>query len=447
MSAKPWTWPLPAQVLIAIIIGIILGTVSGLFGPLPGGIDQFLYSLVGDMFMNALRMIAVPLVMISIIIGLAELGDRPGFARLGSKTLLYYVTTSLIAVVIGLTLVNVIRPGEGSSLAPTDIAQLVAEGDQEAEKMEVIEDRTSGRGLIDSFNVLKEIVPKNIFDAMANSKMLGLIFISLLIGYFTPRLPQAHQDVLLPLWRATHAMVMKITYLVLAFLPLGVLALIAGTVSDVVANDRVSEIAGQLSWFVVTVLAALGSHMVLTMGIILLVVARVNPVKQFQAMMPALLGAFSSASSSATLPITMDNVRQRAGVSERVGSFVLPVGATVNMDGTALYECVVVVFLAQLYGIELSIGMQAVVVSLALLTSIGVAGIPSASLVAITIIIGSVNTMLPENQQLPLEALAIILIVDRVLDMCRTAVNVFGDSCGAVVVARSEGEQTKLVGS
>ena len=197
------------------------------------------------------------------------------------------------------------------------------------------------------------------------------------------------------------------------------------------------EVFLPLAKFFFVVLAALATHIFVVMPILLRSVGGVNPLKHYQAMAPALLTAFSTASSSATLPITMDSIENRAGVSNKTSSFVLPLGATINMDGTALYECVAALFIAQAYGLDLTFTQQFTVVVLALLTSIGVAGIPAASLVAITIILAAMG--------LPAEGIGLILAVDRVLDMCRTAVNVFSDSCGAVIIARSEGEQTKLV--
>jgi Na+/H+-dicarboxylate symporter len=227
---------------------------------------------------------------------------------------------------------------------------------------------------------------------------------------------------------------MRITEWVMRFAPLGEFAL----VGKVVATTGMAAFQPLLLFFL-TVLAGLVLHFLVVLPAILLFIARVNPWRHYQAMAPALLTAFSTASSSATLPVTMDCVERQAGVSNRTSSFVLPLGATVNMDGTALYECVAAMFIAQAYGVELSFAQQLLVVALALLTSIGVAGIPAASLVAITIILTAVG--------LPVEAVGMILAVDRVLDMCRTAVNVFSDSCGAVVVARLEGEDGVLTRS
>ncbi len=224
---------------------------------------------------------------------------------------------------------------------------------------------------------------------------------------------------------------MRITDLIMRFAPIGVFALVA----KVIAISGL-EVFIPLAKFFFVVLAALLIHMFIVMPLLLKTLARVQAAKHIQAMSPAMLTAFSTSSSSATLPLTLECIQERAGVSNRTSSFVLPLGATINMDGTALYECVAALFIAQAYGLALGFGEQFTVVVLALMTSIGVAGVPAASLVAITIILAAMG--------LPLEGIGLILAVDRLLDMCRTAVNVFSDSCGAVIIARSEGEQTKL---
>jgi len=228
---------------------------------------------------------------------------------------------------------------------------------------------------------------------------------------------------------------MKITDVVMKFAPIGVFALVAKVIAGMDGNEILS-LASTLGWFALSVILALATHVLVVLPLMLKFVAKVSPKRHFQAMAPALLTAFSTASSSATLPLTMECVEKNAGVSNKTASFVLPLGATVNMDGTALYECVAAMFIAQAYGLELSFTVQFTVVLVALLTSIGVAGIPAASLVAITIILGVIG--------LPVEALGLILAVDRILDMFRTSVNVFSDSCGAVIIAKLEGEENIL---
>ena len=283
----------------------------------------------------------------------------------------------------------------------------------------------------DVVNIFLRMVPTNIVSAAAQGQMLGLIFFSLLFGYFMTRIESSLFRTLQEFWQGVLAVMMKITEWVMKFAPIGVFALVA----KVVASTGFAAFAPLLAFFL-TVLCALAVHLLVTLPLILFLVARVNPVRHYYAMVPALLTAFSTASSSATLPVTMECVEKRAGVSNRTTSFVLPLGATVNMDGTALYECVAAMFIAQAFGLELGFVEQFTVVLIALLTSIGVAGIPAASLVAITIILAAIG--------LPVEAVGLILAVDRILDMCRTSVNIFSDSCGAVVIGRLEGEQNIL---
>jgi len=377
------------------------------------------YGFVGTLFLNALKMIIVPLVASSIISSVAGLGSVEGFGRLGLKTLGYYLATSLLAILVGLLLVNAIRPGhvEGAS-------QLIAANSAEAKgKLQQVGERGFG----DVAQVFVKLIPPNVVSAAANGNLLGLIFFSLLFGYFITKLGPELKETGVKVWEGIYEVMLKITDLIMTFAPLGVFALVARVFATTGAGTIL-----KVAKFAVTVLLALGVHLFLVLPLLLLFVGRVRPQRHFRAMLPALLTAFSTASSSATLPLTMECVEQRANVSNRVASFMLPLGATINMDGTALYECVAAMFIAQALGIEMSFARQFTIVLLALLTSIGVAGIPQASLVAILVIMKAVG--------LPLEAIGLLFATDRILDMCRTAVNIFSDSCGAVIVGRSEGE-------
>lgn len=439
---KVWHWKMHWQVLLGMALGCLFGYLSGkASGGQQDGADFVFYALVGKLFMNALKMLVVPLVMSSIIHAMGSLGQRSGFAKLGMKTLGYYACTSLAAILIGLVMVNLIQPGEGSSIETAEISTAVnTEGSTEASKLAHLKSRTDGKGLDSMLNIFLELVPSNIIKAMVETKMLGLIVFSLLFGIFMNRLKDDHRVPLLNVVGAIQDVMIHMTFFVLRFLPLGVACLIAKTTAETVSSGNVLERLSQLSLFAITTVIALSIHAFGVMPAILAIIGRIDPRKHFRAMNEAILTAFSTASSSATLPLTINNIEKNAKVSKRVSSFVLPVGATVNMDGTALYECVAVMFLAQLYGVEMNMAAQFVVVAVALLTSIGVAGIPSASLVAIVIVLNSVNDILPDGQSIPMEALAIILIFDRLLDMCRTAVNVLGDSVGTAVIAVTEGE-------
>ena len=410
------------QILIALLLAVLVGYLTGPDGELFGIRFLDIYSFLGTMFLNALKMIIVPLIMASIITGIAGIGGRGTFGRLGWKTLLYYFMTSLLAILVGLAAVNIMQPGIVDGEPARDIIAL------EETDLSAIEQRVAGKGAGDVVEIFIRMVPTNIVAAAAEGQMLGLIFFSLLFGYFMTRIEEDRSKLLFDFWQGVFSVMMKITDWVMLFAPLGVFALVAKVVA--VTGFEAFQ---PLMVFFFTVLGALAVHLLITLPLLLRFIARVDPRRQFTAMSPALLTAFSTASSSATLPVTLDCVERRAGVSNRTTSFVLPLGATVNMDGTALYECVAAMFIAQAYGIELGFATQFTVVLVALLTSIGVAGIPAASLVAITIILTTIG--------LPVEAVGLILAVDRILDMCRTSVNVFSDSCGAVLIGRTEGEQ------
>lgn len=414
------------QILIAIIAAGIAGGLVSTETTIAGVSVVGVFDFIGTMFLNALKMLIVPLITSSIIVGVAGIGSSGNLGRLGGKTLAFYALTTLLAILVGLFLINAVNPGVvdgkpiGDQLALTEDTENVAE-------------RVRGRGVGDVVQVFQRMVPVNIVQAAADGQMLGLIFFSLLFGYFLTRLPEKSRETMESFWEGVFGIMMDITNLVMKFAPIGVFGLVAETVAK-----TGFEAAKPLFVFSLVVLAALVVHTVVTLPLLLRLVG-VRPYRVLGAMSPAMLTAFSTSSSSATLPVTMDCVEKQVGVSGRVSSFVLPLGATVNMNGTALYECTAAMFLAQAYGLELTFGVQFSIVVIALLTSIGVAGVPSASLVAIAIILAAIG--------LPVEAIGVLMVFDRVLDMARTAVNIFGDACCATIVARLEGEETKVAGA
>jgi len=417
------------QILIAIILAGIAGMLTGTDGSFLGVTFYSVYEFIGTLFMNALRMIIVPLIMASIIVGIASIGSGSDLGRLGGKTLLYYAFSSTMAILIGLFFVNLLTPGLANGEPVGDALNLTLDSGEVASAVASVE----GRGGGDIVQIFLRMVPTNIVAAAADGQMLGLIFFSLVFGFFMTQIPEKQSDALLTLWRGISETMMKITMWVMRFAPYGVFGLVAETV----ASTGFSAFRPLLLFFI-TVMLALGAHIFIALPLVLKYVAKVRPTRHFRAMAPAMLTAFSSASSSGTLPLTMECVEKNAGVSERTTSFVLPLGATINMDGTALYECVAAIFLAQAYGLEMTFATQFTVVLIALLTSIGVAGIPAASLVAITVILTAIG--------LPVEAIGLLLVTDRVLDMCRTSVNIFSDSCGAVIIGKSEKETGILEG-
>lgn len=417
-------WQILIAILAAGIAGWLSGTEAGIFG------IPFLavFDFVGTLFLNALKMIIVPLITASIIAGIASLGSGSDLGRLGIKTLGYYAATSTLAILVGLVFVNLLTPGLADGQPVGESLNLTLD----AEVVDSAVASVEGRGGGDIVQIFIRMIPTNVVAAAADGEMLGLIFFSLVFGFFMTRIPQRQAETLLQFWQGIAETMMLITMWIMKFAPLGVFGLVAATVATTgFAAFR------PMAVFFFTVLGALLFHLLVVLPLLLRFVAKVDPWRHLRNMMPALLTAFSSASSSATLPLTMDLVHKKSGVSERTTSFVLPLGATVNMDGTALYECVAAIFLAQAYGLELTFATQFTVVLIALLTSIGVAGIPAASLVAITVILTAIG--------LPVEAIGLLLVTDRVLDMVRTAVNIYSDSCGAVVIAKSEKEEGVLV--
>ena len=413
------------QILIAVVLAAIVGQLTGETASIGSVPLVAVYGFVGTLFINALKMLIVPLISSSIIVGVAGIGSSGNLGKLGGKTLLFYALTTLLAILLGLILVNGVRPGFEDG---QPVGEMLALDTNTA----ALESKLGDRGLGDVVEIFLRMVPPNVVDAAAKGEMLGIIFFCLLFGYFMTRLDHSLAEPLFRFWTAVFQVMMRMTEWVMMFAPLGVFGLVA----KVVAQTGFDAAAPLVS-FALVVLASLALHVLVTLPILLRVVAGVSPLAMIRVMAPAMLTAFSTASSSATLPITMDCVEKNAGVSNRISSFVLPLGATVNMNGTALYECVAAMFLAQAYGLELGFAVQFSIVAIALMTSIGVAGIPSASLVAIAIILAAVG--------LPVEAIGVLFVFDRVLDMARTSVNVFGDACCAVIVARLEGEDKLLV--
>lgn len=395
------------QILMALALGVVFGFAARLGGFETIATDDV--AVVGTIFLRALRMIIVPLIVASIVSGVTSIGSAESFGRLSLKTFGYYVVTSLIAILTGLLMVNLIRPGVGAELGFTAVPEEISAN------VEKLGDTLLG------------IIPTNPLAAMVRGDMLPTIFFSLLFGFFVTRTPDPYKTSLSNWFQGLFEVMMRLTHFIMRFTPLGVFALIG----KIIAETGVDVFVPLLS-YMATVVSSLVIHALVTLPALLYFLGGGNPIAHARAMSAALLTVFSTASSSATLPLTMTCVEKNAGVSNRVSSFVLPLGATINMDGTALYECVAAMFIAQVYGIELSFFQQFVVVITALLASIGAAGVPMAGLVMITIILKAVG--------LPLEGLGLILAVDRILDMMRSTTNLWSDSCGAVIIAKSEGE-------
>jgi len=398
------------QILIAFVLAIITGYFIPQLVPY--------ISWLGDIFLRALKMVIIPLIFSSIISGVTSMGNGKNLGRLGLKTITYYLLTSVLAILTGLIVVNIIRPGVGVDLG---FSQTVEGLDEHVGSVK---------------DIFYRLIPENIMEVMAQGEILPVIFFAVLFGFFITKTTDNYRLPLTNFFDAVFQVMMKITLFIIKFTPIGILGIVAREVQR--NAGELANIAGSLALYSLCVIIGLLFHALVSLPLLTKLIGNAKPYLHLKNMTVPLLTAFSTSSSSATLPLTMEALENKSGVSNKISSFTLPLGATINMDGTALYECVAAMFIAQAYGVELSFMQQMLVVVTALLASIGAAGIPMAGLVMITVVLSAVG--------LPLEGIGLILAVDRILDMIRTTVNVWSDSCGAVIVARSEKEAT-LVGN
>jgi Na+/H+-dicarboxylate symporter len=401
MENGPWYFKLHWQVLIALILGIAAGIV------LPG--FAIAIGFIGDLFLRLLKMVIIPLIFTSLVSGVASLGDAKSVGRIGFRTLIYYTVTTTLAITVGLTLVNLIKPGTGLTIAdPTDLPPGFD---------------TAGQSLSE---FLMRLIPDNVVSAMANGEVLPVITFAILFGLFLTRLDSPASRSVKQVVDGALEVIQLLTLAVVKLAPLGIFALLA----PVVAESGVRVILDLWPYFL-TVGLGLLIHAGLTLPVILLILGRRVPHTYFRKVVPAVATAFSTASSSATLPLSMECAEREAKLPKGVVSFVLPLGATVNMDGTALYEAVAALTIAQMYGVSLELPQQLLILLTALLASVGAAGIPMAGLVMLVVVLEAVG--------LPLTGIATIIAVDRVLDMMRTATNVWSDLVGTAVITRLEG--------
>ena len=403
------------QIIICMILGTILGTYYNQIDFINNQ-SYILIVLLGDIFVRLLKMIIVPLIFTSIIIGISSIKDQSKIGRLGLKTFIYYMCTSLFAILIGLTLANVIQPGVGA----VTIDQV---GAYDTSKL------STSNSILD---ILKRMIPTNPIGALAKGDILGVIFFALFFGVMMNFSPSDSRSTIKKIIKSIYDIILKMTQVIIKCAPLGVFGLMTKTVS----NTGLS-IFKELGMYALTIGLGLSIHLFIVLPLIIFVFVRVNPIIHFKSMATAMVTAFSTSSSSATLPVTMKCVNENVKASNETTSFVLPMGATINMDGTALYECAGVLFIAQALGIQLDASQQFIVVITALLASVGAAGIPSAGLVMLFIVTDAVG--------LKSDAVALwvgsMLAIDRPLDMFRTMVNITSDSVGAAVIAKSEGEK------
>jgi len=414
---QPWV------VLIAIALAVIVGTLTGKEVGLFGLTFYSLFDLIGKLFLNSLTLIIVPLVSSSIITGIARIGSDASFGRIGLKTFGFYFLTKLLAIIVGIVVVNIIHPGSPASGSAASIIP--------AEQLATLQETAAEGGASAFKDMLLDIIPPNVLDAFAKGNMLGLIFFSILFGYAITKISEKAGEAHLNFWNGVFEGMINITHYIMRVLPLGVFCLVA----KVFAETGLESLK-TIGTFFFSVILGLAIFIFVIMPLLLKFIAKVNPWNQFRAMAPALITAFSTSSSSASLPITMECMEERAGVSNRICSLVIPLGISINLTGSALYEGMAAIFIAQTFGVELSLGSQFLFIFIALITSIGIAAVPSGSLVIILILLRVMG--------LPPEGLGLLLAVDRLLDMFRTTTNIFADGCCAVLVAKSEGEKNIL---
>ncbi len=422
----PWYKTLHWQILIGLIAGLIWGIFASLTG-----LQAFTLDFVqpfGTIFIRMLQLVAIPLVIASLIVGITNLNDLTKLSRMGGKTIGIYMVTTVFAISIGLTVVNLVQPGkvlpEETRDALFESYKENIEGQEEAATQ--VLDRSPLQFIVD-------IVPSNFFAAASeNANMLQIVFVALIIGIGLMRIPEDKSRVLVDFFDALNDVIIKIVEMIMKIAPYGVFALIATVIVDLGGEDLrgTVELLHALLVYGLVVIAGLLLHVAIVYTTLFKLFSNMSMWNFLRGIRPAQLLGFSTSSSLATLPLTMERVEKKLGVHEEVASFVLPVGATINMDGTSLYQAVAAVFIAQAVGIDLTLSQQLIIVITATLASIGTAGVPGAGIIMLVIVLQAV--------EVPVEGIALILGVDRILDMARTAVNITGDAAVSVAVASTE---------
>ena len=409
-----FTLKLHWQILIALVCAVCISSIIQLYEcNIESSLVQFLFSL-GTIFVRLLKMVIIPLIFTSIITGISGITNQTQLGRIGVKTIFYYFCTSFFAILIGLVLCNIIQPGIGLSIGESsnfDFTKLNKPGSLS--------------------EILIRMIPLNPIKAASDGDMLAVIFFAILIGISISKAPSEFANPIRTFFNSLFHVIMTMTEMVIKLAPLGVLGLV---VKALLTSGF--GVFGDLLLYAMTIFIGLCIHLFIVLPLMFYLLTNINPITHFKGMLPALITAFSTSSSNATLPVTIRCVQENAKVSKSVSSFVLPLGATINMDGTALYECAGVLFIAQALGVPLDFYQQLVIVFTALLASIGAAGIPSAGLVMIFIVTQAVGF----NDTDVAMIVGLMLAIDRPLDMMRTMVNIFSDSVGSAVIAKSEGE-------
>ena len=423
-----WYKKLHWQIILGLLLGILYGIAAANWGW--GSFTADWIAPFGKIFLNLLKLIAMPLVLASLVCGVASLSDFKKLSRMGGKTIGLYLATTAVAVTIGLLVVNTINPGK--KLPEETRLQLQEQYKSDVAKRSDVAAETQKRGPLQP---LVDMVPSNFLEASGNNRaMLQVVFASLLFGAALVLVEERKRKPIYDVFAGLQEVVIKVVHLIMLMAPIGVFALIADTINTMAKDDpsQIISLLGSLGWYCAAVIIGLALHAgIVYLGLIKLLTPL--SIKQFfKGIGQAQLLAFSTSSSGATLPVTMKCAEENLGASKEVSSFVLPLGATINMDGTALYQAVAAVFIAQASGIELTLAAQVTIVFTAVLASIGTAAVPGAGIVMLIVILEAINV--------PGEGIALILGVDRILDMCRTVVNVTGDSAVATIIASSENQ-------
>ena len=414
------------QIIIGLLLGLTYGVIATNAGW--GGFTSDWIAPFGTIFINLLKLIAMPLVLSSLITGVASLSDVKKLSRIGGKTIAIYIGTTAIAVTLGLASVNMLRPGDKIPDAMKEKLQMTYEKD--ASKKAGTVQEVKGRGPLQP---IVDIIPSNFFfSASSNRNMLQVVFMAIFIGIGLIQIPRDKGKPLRDFFESLNDVVIKLVDIIMLIAPYGVFALIAQTINKVAGNNpsEIIELLGALGYYMVAVIIGLFAHALITYTGLMRLMTKMPLETFYRGIAPAQLLAFSTSSSGATLPVTMERCEEELGVSEEVSSFVLPLGATINMDGTALYQAVAAVFIAQTLNMSLDIGAQLTIVLTTVLASIGTAAVPGAGIVMLVIILEAVGV--------PSAGIALILGVDRILDMLRTTINVTGDATVAVIIAHSE---------
>ena len=417
--------PLHWSILLGMTLGVLVGVIFTTFESGPQMISHWVKPF-GTIFINSLKLIAMPLILGSLIKGVSDLKDISRLSRMGGRTIGIYIMTTVVAVMIGLIMVNTIKPGK--SISEKTRQELVETYQSDAEEKQAVAQKQKDAGPLQA---LVDLVPDNIFKATTeNGNMLQVIFFALFFGIGLILIPAEKSKPVKDFFDAFNEVILKLIDLIMLVAPYGVFALLAALVVESPSLDLFSA----LGMYALTLVIGL-FLMVLFYLLLVRIIVKFKPKKFIEGIAPAQLLAFSTSSSAATLPVTMDRVEEYLGVDEEVASFVLPIGATINMDGTSLYQAVAAVFIAQAFGMDLSVGTQLGIIITATLASIGAAAVPGAGMVMLVIVLGQAG--------IPEAGLALIFAIDRPLDMCRTVVNITGDASVSMMVAKSVGKLSK----